>query len=158
MISINSSLNSFFTSHVRQWNLVHVRSVSGEMPFKSIHIISLEGNQSTEGESPSWRIKIMVACLQIILWVESQTVGNSSLRSFCPKLNPTNQRMIKKFKVKEPKSSQRKLGKICHLDRIWLLCPLRKLRESNVFLMTYIPYTVYSDDFNITLQNLLYVK
>ena len=41
--------------------------------------------------SHSWRIKIVIACLQTIPRDESQTVGNSSLRCSNPTLNPTYQ-------------------------------------------------------------------
>ena len=48
------------------------------------------GIKAVEPSLP-WKIKIVMACLRIILCDESQTVGNSPLRSSSPMLNPTNQ-------------------------------------------------------------------
>ena len=44
--------------------------------------------------SPLWWIKILMACLRIILRVESQTVGISPQLISTPTLNPTNQPII----------------------------------------------------------------
>ena len=48
------------------------------------------GDTKAGKPSPPWRIKIVMACLQIIFWDEFKSVCNSPLRSYSPTLNPTN--------------------------------------------------------------------
>ena len=54
-----------------------------------VHLLSLPIKDTS-----LWRIKIVIACLWTILRDESQTIGNSLLRSSSPKLKPTNQPTI----------------------------------------------------------------
>ena len=85
-----------------------------------------EYQSGVSSNPPPWRIKIVLASLRIILRDESQTVGNSPLRSSSPTLNLTNQPINQHMSwlAKFAWVRSRKVV-VCH--EIWLLLFRRKL-------------------------------
>ena len=76
--------------HVRQWHLVHAKSIVGAMSSKFPFKLYLWVCKRPRGIiSLLWWIKIVMAYRQIVLRKESQTVGNSPVCCSNPTLYPT---------------------------------------------------------------------